>query len=155
MIPCVILASTPLDQPATEDLEAMRSDYMHFMKGRIRFGPPEVLLRDPGDQDGGNGTGREPGGGPLRPEIGTLGKTFYDFMTHPDSEDREVKFPPILRFELCLPFADFDQAVEFLLKTTQGQRLGQIFKYVQIVAMSVPTFVGTPAQTDESAQVPG
>lgn len=143
MIPCVVLASTVRADASQQDLQALRNEYHDFLKGPIRSAPISVRLCDPDDQDGGNGSGLEPGGAPMLPEIATLGKAFYDFPVHPVTEDRDAKYPPMLRFELCLRFDDLAYAATFLNAHEAGQRLGRIFKYVEIVALSTPAF-GAP-----------
>ncbi|HET7731978.1 MAG TPA: hypothetical protein VFK48_18295 [Usitatibacter sp.] len=146
MIPCVILASTPKANASPADVAALKKDYFDFVKGPIRSEPMKVRLCDPGDQDGGNGTGREPGGGTLLPEIATLGKTFYDFTTHP-AGDRDTQYPKMLRFELCLPFGDIGQALHYIQSEGPGQRLDKVFTYVQIVALSATAFTATSGKS--------
>ena len=147
MIPCVILASTPrTGSQHAEDLAAFKREYYDFLPGPIRSEPLRVQLRDHDDQDGGNGTGREPAGAPMNPAIGSLGKTIWDFAAHPANANRDVRFPKPLRFELCLFFNDIGQAHRFLTQEDSGQRVRRIFEYVEIVALSTPAFAPMPGK---------
>ena len=140
MIPCVVLASGP---KAGADFTHFRNEYYDFCAGTLRSSPYPVQLFEHGDQDGGNGGGGEPGGAPMKASLGEEKRTFWDFKYHPASSDREVRFPPALRFELCLPFQDIGYAAAWLSLHPAGLRLGTLFDYVQIVACSTPAFVGT------------
>lgn len=141
MIPCVILASTLRSGVAQADLDAFSHEYYDFVPGQLRVQPLELVLHDKDDQDGGNGSGAEAGGGGMHPAIGSRGKAFWDFQTHPDDPNRDVAFPPDLRFELCLYFQDIGQAAAFLKSHSAGQRLGRLFTYVQIVSLSAAAFL--------------
>jgi hypothetical protein len=146
MIPCVVLASTPKADAPAFDLERLKAEYFDFVAGSIRTEPYMVTLCDPSDESGGNGTGLEPGGGTLKPSIASLGKCFYDFTTHAPGNDRDTKFPKMLRFELCLPFFDIAQALHYIQSEPPGMRLNKIFTYVEIVAISAPSFTATPGK---------
>ncbi|MEO7741563.1 MAG: hypothetical protein ABIR98_01325 [Usitatibacter sp.] len=143
MIPCVLLASVPKKKLSKADKDAFERGYYDFLAGAIRSQPYDVILHAAGDQDGGNGGGGEPGGAPMKPSIGELGKTFWDFKYYPTEGKQEDKFPVQLRFELCLQFQDIGYAAAFLTRHSAGILLSRMFTFVQIVALSTPTFVGS------------
>lgn len=146
MMPCVILASQPRDDAPAGDVEAFRDEYFDFVPGTHRSRPVAVHLRDAGDQDGGNGSGIEPGGAAMNPAIGTLGKSVWDFAAYPENANRDVRFPRPMRFELCLLFNDIGQAHNFLAQEEAGARICRIFHFVEIVALSTPAYAPMPGK---------
>lgn len=160
MIPCVVLASQKKRNVPREELEAFNMDYFDFLPGQVRAEPQPLYLHDPDDQDGGNGSGLEPAGESRRlarmdPSISSLRKTFWDFLvtlkksSPPARTDRDKRFPPPMRFEVCLLFNDVGQAQHFLARESAGQRLCRIFQFVELVALSAPAFSAMPGKAQE------
>lgn len=143
MIPCVVLASVPRTDVEPREWEYFEKEYYDFRPGTIRSSPYEVSLKRYGSQDGGNGGGGEPGGTPMRPSLGRFERVFWDFKHHAEGLGYDDKFPIALRHELCLSFKDIGYAASFLSRHPAGIRLGRLFTFVQIVALSTPTFVGS------------
>lgn len=135
MIPCVILASVLKDNHNPSDLVAFQNEYKAFQPGTVQETPWRIQLHEADDNDGGNGGGGEAGGRPMKATIARNGRCFWDFKTHP-AGDRDTKFPRNMRFEVCLPFGDIKEAAEFLAKKSAGQRIRDLFTYVEIVAVS-------------------
>lgn len=151
MIPCIVLASSPLFAATDPKWVSFKKEYADFVKGTLRTIPYDIELKDPDENDGGNGGGGEAGASAVKPRISKLGKCFWDFKAYPGKVTAPGsppvpdgdKFPEPLRFELCVPFSDISYALAWLQQHPAGLRLQGLFKYVQVVALSTPLFVGS------------
>lgn len=97
----------------------------------------------PGDSEGGNGGGGDGSTGAklLKIRWAHHRKTYWNFRVCQSTTDGDTsKFPPMLRFEACLHFANHTKALEFLNESNGGltnqQKLAAVFDRVMLVAVS-------------------
>lgn len=100
----------------------------------------------PTQVDGGNGGGGGDGSSAakeLRVRQGFHKRSYWNFRAcPPNNEPDTARFPPLLRFEACLHFRNFDRAYDFLntrpagSNRTRQQILGAVFDFVQLVAVT-------------------
>ena len=93
------------------------------------------------DNDGplGEGTGTGNTGESQQVFLGELGQAFWRFPTRPNlrGHDACTKFPPNIRYELCLTFDTYDKLITFLTENP-GNELQDHFHWVQYVAVTEP-----------------
>lgn len=90
------------------------------------------------NSDGGNGGGGGDSGGAARKVVVADGKrTFWRFpkIVTPPPENRETKFPPLVRWELCILVASYGDVVQFF-EHGDGRAIADNFDWVQYVALS-------------------
>ena len=127
---------------ATVDVVALRVALMSKFKGLPDPFPATidgqlVSAFDWSDNDGGNGGGGGNAGGPQKVKRGQLNQTFWRFPTVLGffGQDRDTKFPPIVRYELCLTFENYSELIDFF-NTSPGNELDKSFHWVQYVAVT-------------------
>lgn len=113
-----------------------------------------VQVKEPNDVDGGNGSGGDGMNSvPIAMRYAFSRRTFWNFRTCPASTELpDVRFPPLLRFEVCLHFSSLNDVAEFMDEAVDVPRaeaddkdppqkarkelLAAVFEYVELVAVS-------------------
>jgi hypothetical protein len=136
--PCVILASTPFDDAADNDVALIEGAYKNFSSGNLQNDLGLYMeVKNTNDNEGGNGGGGEAAGDPVRPALSGMRTSLWDFQAFDTTEnDRSIRYPEVLRFDLCIDYTDMSRAVDFLHKDPLGQAIGRVFAFVVIIANS-------------------
>jgi hypothetical protein len=146
---CVLLMSLPKARPLDPIFAAAFDAALNQLKAKYKEVPkfdgsdqetafpeetnPRVHISNSEDQEGGNG-----GGGdstkPMRAKRGTYGKCFWNFqfVDLPKETPQTLRFPAIVRPEICLSFDSISDAYAEL----NANKFGLLFKNVQIIGVS-------------------